>query len=359
MCDSSLILMTLVLKTCALVRLTYFGCHRGQNAISRTIGSGYYASPVDESCPTSASTWTGRPTRSQAGLEIYRQLVDPKTGFLNDFKNVEWRRAPDMDKYAVALLRAHEGSIELEGLYRDQGDTFPIGQESSNGAVEHLGSGVFVEKDTPVIDNDGEVGDPWTITRRDIRTGEALDLLNSTTLVVVTGQPGIGKTRGGLTYAHQELLWRGEAVLRVGYKDNSVYAFLPNEDGVYEVWESRASIWSMSDIAALSDAYALIDPPERGFNGYTHASRCKVIKFAPNDAPDLHYRNIEKDGELMLVSMPTLDEMLAMIPVLFTDKTAVFDQEFADAESKEQEVRDRCALIGNVPREVFNGDYFS
>ena len=360
MVDSILILMTLLLKTCALVRLTCFGCHPGQNAISRTIGSGYYASPVDESCPTSAATWTGRPNRSQAGLDIYRRFVDPETGSLKD-NNGKWERAPDKDKYAVELLRAHEGSIELEGLYRDQGDTFPIGQESSNGAVEHLGSGVFVEKDTPVIDNDGEVGDPRTITRRDIRTAtrRALDLVDSEMLVVVTGQPGIGKTRGGLTYAHQELLWRGEAVLRVGYKEGTVYAFLPNEDGVYEVWRTNANKWANSEIAALSDAYALIDPPEEESKvGYTHAAICNVIKFASNDAKK-HYNKIEKDGELMLVSMPTLDEMLAMTPVLFTFKTAVFDQEFADAQSKEQEVRDRCALIGNVPRQVFKGDQFT
>ncbi|MEM8715015.1 MAG: hypothetical protein AAGE92_04455, partial [Cyanobacteria bacterium P01_G01_bin.4] len=97
----------------------------------------------------------------------------------------------------------------------------------------------------------------------------------------------------------------------------------------------------MSDIAALYDAYALIDPPERSVRGYSHAARCKVIKFAPNDAKK-HYhnigRNIRKDGKLMLLSMPTLDEMLAMAPVLFTGKTAFRGQECADTEPEEQEV---------------------
>ena len=212
-------------------------------------------------------------------------------------------------------------SIELEGLYRDQGDELRTGLNSTN---QHLGSGVFLEKDTPFIDNDGKVGDPRTITRSDIRiaTRDALDLLNSTKLVVVAGQPGIGKTRGGLTYAHQELLWRGEAVLRVGYKERTVYAFLPNEEGVYEVWEASAEDWHRSRIARREDAYALIDPPEEESKvAYTHAAKCKVIKFASNDAKK-HYNNIEKDGKLMLLSIPTLDEMLAMAPVLFTTKSS-------------------------------------
>jgi hypothetical protein len=146
-----------------------------------------------------------------------------------------------MDAYAAELVRAHEGSLELEQLYLDEGDALPVGHTSANEAVEHLGAGVFLEKDTLAIDPDSKSDDPRTITRSELRevTREALHLVEHDVeakgLVLVAGHPGTGKTRGGLTYTLQQLLWRGEAVLRVGYKDGRVYAFLPNEKGVYEV----------------------------------------------------------------------------------------------------------------------------
>jgi hypothetical protein len=68
-------------------------------------------------------------------------------------------------------------------------------------------------------------------------------------LFIGTGHPGIGKTRGALAYTLQELLWRGEAVIRVGYKDNNcAYLFLPGMDdtddssGTYSVWRDTAKI---------------------------------------------------------------------------------------------------------------------
>ena len=60
----------------------------------------------------------------------------------------------------------------------------------------------------------------------------------------------------------------------------------------------------------------------------------------------------------MLTSTPTKVEMLAMTPVLFTDETALPGQAFADAAAKEQEVLDRCALVGCDPRTVFSGAKF-
>jgi hypothetical protein len=94
--------------------------------------------------------------------------------------------------------------------------------------------------------------------------------------VTVVGQAGIGKTRGGLAYTLQELLWRGEAVMRVGYKDEVTYLFLPGKDGVYKVWRTASSEWSRSRLAADKRTYALIDPPER--DEYNDSARCHVIK---------------------------------------------------------------------------------
>lgn len=66
------------------------------------------------------------------------------------------------------------------------------------------------------------------------------DQLKKITRVAVIGHPGIGKTRGSLTYTLQILLSRDEAVLRVRYNQILVCAFLSNEKGRYEVRRSTA-----------------------------------------------------------------------------------------------------------------------
>jgi len=254
------------------------------------------------------------PSRSTVGRDLYDRLVDSKKGQLND-GDVRWTRAFDMDKYAAELIRAHEGSNELELLYAAQGDALPVGEESKNGAFEHLGAGVFLEKDTPGIDPDSRDDDidpdsrdddARTITRAELRTvtREALESFEPArnrrkiaSFVVVAGHPGTGKTRGGLTYALQELLWRGEAVLRVGYKDGHAYAFLPNKNGVYEMWRAAVGAWERPEIADHLGAFSLVDPPERGT--YVDAAPCNVLKFVSNNA-GLHYRNVLNDGVLVL-----------------------------------------------------------
>ena len=115
--------------------------------------------------------------------------------------------------------------------------------------------------------------------------------------VTVIGQPGIGKTRGGLNYALGELLWRGEAVLRVGHKDGKAYLFLPDENGEHRVWVTTAEDWNRSRVAADKRAYALIDSPEIG--PYTDRAACHVIKFASNNAKN-HYHDFHKDGHVLL-----------------------------------------------------------
>jgi hypothetical protein len=52
-----------------------------------------------------------------------------------------------------------------------------------------------------------------------------------------------------------------EAVMRVGYKDEMVFLFLPDEDGVYKVWRTGSSTWSDSELAKDARTYVLIDPP--------------------------------------------------------------------------------------------------
>ena len=119
--------------------------------------------------------------------------------------------------------------------------TSPPGTMSSNGAIEHLGEGVQfgrtdATKVATQIDPDS-LRTLHTTTRVDQRATARLAVKTvanprNFSKVTVVGQAGIGKTRGGLAYTLQLLLWRGEVATRVGFKNNKAYLFLPDAEGV-------------------------------------------------------------------------------------------------------------------------------
>ncbi|MDE0896910.1 MAG: hypothetical protein OSB10_10045, partial [Planctomycetota bacterium] len=299
---------------------------------------------------------------SVAGQELYKRFVKDGEEIdkeLENYPTVRWFRAAEMDAFPAELLELHEGSLELEERGATTG--LQVGENSSNGRVEHIGESVFVEKNTIAIDPDSKVSLP-TITRLDQRETARLavttvDDPRNPPKVTCVGQAGIGKTRGGLAYNLQLLLWRGEAVMRVGYKDEMVFLFLPDEDGVYKVWRTDSSAWSISVLAKDARTYALIDPPEAVGAAYKDSARCHVIKWASNNAAK-HYKNWEKDGMLLFTDMPSEAEVLVMIPYLWTEDTPFPSQHFDTDEAKEKEITKRCQLIGCVLRIVFNHKNF-
>ena len=299
-----------------------------------------------------------RPPLSIAGQEVGKQFI---SGDEIDQKlenpTVRWFRAPGMDAFAAELLELHEGSLELEAL----GGNLQVGQKSTNGLVEHVGEGVYVEQSTIPVDHDSE-GSPRTITRPDQRETARLALCRvnevgpgSRRKVTVVGQAGIGKTRGGLAYTLQELLWRGEAVLRVGYKNKQALLFLPGQHGAYKVWEADSSVWSSSRLAANAQVYALIDPPEKG--EYKDSANSRVVKWASNNSK-MHYHNWAKDGKLLLTAMPSEAQVLAMVPTLWNQQTPFLGQRFDTAEAQAEEIKKRCSLVGCVLRVVFDHKQF-
>ena len=248
-----------------------------------------------------------------AGQELFTRFVKDGEEITNEVRAVEWLRDQQMDAYANELIVLHGGSLELEDRRATTG--LQVGEKSSNGRVSHIGEGVFVEENTSSIDPDSKVSLP-TITRPDQRETARLavstvDNPRNKPKVTVVGQAGIGKTRGGLAYNLQLLLWRGEAVMRVGYKDEMVFLFLPDEHGVYKVWRTGSSTWSDSELAKDARTYVLIDPPEAAGAVYKDSPRCHVIKYASNNAAK-HYKNWEKDGMLLVTAMPSEAEVLAI-----------------------------------------------
>ena len=162
-----------------------------------------------------------------------------------------------------------------------------------------------------------------------------------------------------------------EAVMRVGYKDEMVFLFLPDEDGVYKVWRTGSSTWSDSELAADARTYALIDPPEAAGAVYDDSASCHVIKYASNNAAK-HYKNWEKDGMLLMMAMPSQAEALAMIPILWTERTplplhdtAKADEKMVEitssqniAEGKVAEIEKRIALVGCILRVIYDNELF-
>lgn len=63
----------------------------------------------------------------------------------------------------------------------------------------------------------------------------------------------------------------------------------------------------------------LIDPPDS--RHYDRGAKCRVNEFAPNNE-ERHLKNAEKDGTVLVMGMPRLDEILRMAPVLWREDTA-------------------------------------
>lgn len=47
---------------------------------------------------------------------------------------------------------------------------------------------------------------------------------------------------------------------------------------------------------------------------------CQVLKFESNDA-ELHFRNWDEDGILLVMFMPTIKQVVIMTPILWNDAT--------------------------------------
>ena len=296
-----------------------------------------------------------RPVLSASGKRL-------KAFFLQNKDVISWRRAKELDKVAAELINLHRCSITMHKISESRPSTdlrISLHMTCNGSSVTHMGEGVFIQQNQYGIDPDSDI-QPWTVTTKEIRYFALLCLKvtlaeNFHNLVLGTGQPQIGKTRGALAYTLQELLWRGEAVMRVSYKDNTAKLFLPEANGSYQCWQStEVSKWNESLLVAEKTMFALLDPPEHP--NYERSGTCHIMEFCSND--DLkHIKNISKDGTLLHMDMPHFSEILCMVPALYT--ASKFKIEHA---KEPQDINCalylRCSLVGCVPGIVFNGPLF-
>lgn len=268
---------------------------------------------------------------------------------------MEWDREQGLDSLAQELVDLHE---ELQGALVARDDRREVQEDGRR--VEHLGHGVFVQHNVMSLDRDGQKNSPNTIIREESRNvvKHALDALKHTDAVAVTGQPGIGKTRGCMMYALQTLLHRRAAVLYVGYKSGKMLLFLPREDGTHRVWSSRSDLFGITSLSLEKRLVSIIDPPEDG--PYFSMGECRVLKFVSNNA-DKHFRNWTKDGVLLVTSMPSEREVVAMTKVLWNDENTPHPWqrgEFNTLQEKLAEVEKRIELVGPIPRLIFHSMLF-
>ena len=124
------------------------------------------------------------PAFEGAGIEVARKFVQN-----NDIRDtVAWERAKEYDILAEHLVDLH---AVLEHALN--------GNEHSQ-RVKHLVHGVYPQHNEHPLDGDAVEHLPVTITREESRivAFHALDALKNRFGLAITGQPGIGKTRGSI-----------------------------------------------------------------------------------------------------------------------------------------------------------------
>ena len=73
--------------------------------------------------------------------------------------------------------------------------------------------------------------------------------------------------------------------MRVTYKENVAYLFLPQRDGTYQVWKTKADEWNRSLLVDEESMFVLIDPPEHCT--YAREAICHVLNASKHQASGL------------------------------------------------------------------------
>ena len=130
---------------------------------------------------------------------------------------------------------------------------------------------------------------------------EVLDYLESEedTHAIVTGNPGIGKSRS-MSYLLRLLLQKKKIIVYEVKKDEAAHIFMPQEDGSYKVWSCEYFRPSACSHLKNPDNYYLIDPdtPSSPTNVVSHTVLCA----SPNIS---HYKEFQKRPGVLLWLMPT------------------------------------------------------
>lgn len=159
-------------------------------------------------------------------------------------------------------------------------------------------------------------------------------------------------------YAIQNLLYRKSAVLYVRHKSRDMVLSSPREDGIYRVWRTRALQFDATRLQDDRRVVAVIDSPGKG--PYSSMGSCRILKCVSNNA-EKQFRNWENDGILLVTSMPTDKEVLAMTQFLWDEDKTPYPWKIDELNTLEKqmvEIEKKIELIGAIPLLMFNSRLF-
>lgn len=117
---------------------------------------------------------------------------------------------------------------------------------------------------------------------------------------LVTGNPGIGKTRS-MSYLLKILLEKGNTIIYEARKNDIIFIFLPQEDKKYKVWSCPLESFKHASCSLFNDEknYYLIDPnePKDPFQCDAHTVLCASSNIH-------HYKEFIKRDKTKSFCMP-------------------------------------------------------
>ena len=144
--------------------------------------------------------------------------------------------------------------------------------------------------------------------------------------------------------------------VRMNYKSETVFLFLPTEYGSYVVYQASNQEAAASVLLASLRTIALVDPPEID---YQIRGRVRNFVFCSNN-DQRHYHNAFKDTKKMFyIGMPTTDHISHMIDNLLPHVRKESDAyEFMTDDEVKKVLWRRSFLVGNSPRYILGSNVF-
>ena len=306
---------------------------------------------------------------------------------INDPK-AEWKSAKKFDDLANnyaqlgRALRERLTSHSPSNMTEDE-EADPHFDPDWSDDIQHLGKDVFALRPDPLhkfsFEDDADLSQSGQIiivrTRAIGVTKRALAELETGRRTYVVGQPGIGKTRGGLSYALMELLADGAVVARLNCKSGIALLFvpIPDDNGLtvsYRIWQTEINLWDSSALRLDPRMICLVDPPEVGSKLPADLGIASSIIYCSNNKA--HYPNAYKDHNVFYYPLPSEDEVVAMTPILWresdhndpTNPHLLPDlthlENIEGRRDRKQEVKFRIRLLGvAAPRYIFSWKNFT
>lgn len=122
-----------------------------------------------------------------------------------------------------------------------------------------------------------------------------------------------------MTYAIEVLIHRWAVLVHIDSKSGKMLLLLSEEDGTYWIWSAGYFDHERTRLKHDNRVVPIIDPPED--RHYFSHGECRIFKFVSYNAK-IHFRNWTKYGVLLVTSIRSEREVVAMTKVLWNEENA-------------------------------------